>query len=325
MSSKKTKIRNDDGQYRDWMFTINNYTERDIAELAALYESDNNLIYLCAGKEVCPTTGTPHLQCYAQWTNVKCRGQRFSYIRSRLTRAADISKMYSTREACRKYTLKEGDAIIHGTFEPSKQGQNRGEAAKSMLIEGKPMVEVATEHFGLYLRYHRGLEKFEKLVRCRKRSWKTEVIFMYGPTGCGKSRLAHKLFPGICEMEFQNGFWSPYSGEEAVLWDDWHPSMISEHLFLRLTDRYPMPIRQIGGWAQWCPRTIVITTNEHVSCLTPRMSRRIEKVFAWDDITGEGPIITPSPLVQKIHSSTESEPDSTGSSQSTIDGCYFSN
>ena len=43
-----------------WIFTLNNYTDQDIRSIVPV------LKYKCKsvifGKEVCPTTGTPHLQ-----------------------------------------------------------------------------------------------------------------------------------------------------------------------------------------------------------------------------------------------------------------------
>lgn len=49
----------DSAQGKNWVFTLNNYTEEDIETLAMLSWKVKYLVY---GEEVAPTTGTPHLQ-----------------------------------------------------------------------------------------------------------------------------------------------------------------------------------------------------------------------------------------------------------------------
>ncbi|HHZ96787.1 MAG TPA: hypothetical protein EYN67_14840 [Flavobacteriales bacterium] len=272
---------------RNWMWTINNWTDDDVEQLAALYDGDNNLTYLVCGKEHAPTTNTPHLQCYAQWSG-KSSGQRYSYISKRLTRAAHIKRMYSNPQACNTYCLKEikkeGDPFLWGKFDPkTAKGKNRGEEAKKMLLARVPMFDIANEHFGYFMRYNRGMLMFQDMAR-PSRTWKTHVTFIHGPTGCGKTEMAHEIHEDIWAMDFQNGFWSPYNGQEHILWDDYSTEWFAETLFLRLTDRYPCRIRQMGGWAEWCPQSIIITSNHGPSVFTPRQLRRIDKIIDMTNV-----------------------------------------
>ncbi len=46
---------------RRYIFTLNNYTEEDVK---ILMEEKVFFSYLLFGKEIAPTTGTPHLQGY---------------------------------------------------------------------------------------------------------------------------------------------------------------------------------------------------------------------------------------------------------------------
>lgn len=41
---------------RSWQFTVNNYIDSDLTRLAQV-----ECVYIVYGKEVAPTTGTPHL------------------------------------------------------------------------------------------------------------------------------------------------------------------------------------------------------------------------------------------------------------------------
>jgi len=46
---------------RNWVFTLNNYQDKDMARLASPYEQ---VKYIAYGKEIAPTTLAPHLQGY---------------------------------------------------------------------------------------------------------------------------------------------------------------------------------------------------------------------------------------------------------------------
>jgi len=56
-------------KYRSFIFTINNWTDMDIAQVGNYYENDLNCKYLIVGFEIAPRTFTPHLQCYIYYTN----------------------------------------------------------------------------------------------------------------------------------------------------------------------------------------------------------------------------------------------------------------
>lgn len=53
------------GRARPFVFTINNYTEDDVDRI----KNYRGLHYACVGREIAPTTGTPHLQGYIRTTN----------------------------------------------------------------------------------------------------------------------------------------------------------------------------------------------------------------------------------------------------------------
>jgi len=276
--------KSDDGKkHYCWCFTINNYTDVDIGELRKLISALSGPAYVCAGKENAPTTGTPHLQCFAYWSS-KTRGQRFSWIRKRLTRASDIAPMYSTKEHCIEYCSKDGDILEFGTKPILHQGKrNDLEAVRVALLEGTRMNQIAMNHFGTYIKYHRGLEKAHALfsrANHAPRSWKTEVYWLYGPAEYGKSHWGNEKFPDACRIEYQNGFFSPYNGERVVIFDDYDHESMNEELMCRLFDKYKMTVRQIGGWSNWNPEVIVVTSN-YPPPSTARIMRRIENVYEF--------------------------------------------
>ncbi len=65
------------GQHRRWIFTLNNYTE---IELGGLQSEEIYFSFILFGKEIAPTTGTPHLQGYFELPKKKTLGGLKQYV-----------------------------------------------------------------------------------------------------------------------------------------------------------------------------------------------------------------------------------------------------
>jgi len=87
---------------RQWAFTLNNYTEDDIAQIATM----ENCMIRC-GKET-GASGTPHLQGYIELKNAAS----FQAIKKRIgIPRIHVERTYKCRTANLKYCSKEGDLI----------------------------------------------------------------------------------------------------------------------------------------------------------------------------------------------------------------------
>lgn len=83
-----------------WCFTCNNYTEVHCAKVQSFAD---NCKYIVCGKEIAPTTGTPHLQGYIHWKDSKSLpatiaafGHGFSFIKA--TGSAAQNQIYCSKE-----------------------------------------------------------------------------------------------------------------------------------------------------------------------------------------------------------------------------------
>lgn len=96
---------------RNWCFTVFNQSEQSEALLAALALRPD-VRRLVAGRERCPTTGTPHLQGYIAFK----RSIRFGAVKSLLPDGAHIEPREALKECqATAYCIKDGDvAINHG-------------------------------------------------------------------------------------------------------------------------------------------------------------------------------------------------------------------
>jgi len=74
------EVKKSEEKFRNWVFTLNNYKDEDLARLAKPYEQ---VKYIAYGKEIAPGTGTPHLQGYV----VCWEPQRLSFFKKQIPRA----------------------------------------------------------------------------------------------------------------------------------------------------------------------------------------------------------------------------------------------
>jgi len=106
---------------RHWVFTKHNYDEEHEAVVFSMGAVEG-AVYVSCGREVCPTTGTPHLQGAVSWPTLKSWKQmrellQEAYWRPKVAR--------STFQQWSKYTQKDGDHYEYGTLpaDPIDKGE----------------------------------------------------------------------------------------------------------------------------------------------------------------------------------------------------------
>lgn len=93
---------------RKWLITINNWTEEEFTQMKHEFDVPGSKWII--GKEIAPTTGTPHLHGYCHWKNARSDTSLkkiFPRANLRFCRGSDIQ--------CGKYCTKEGGETI-GNF-----------------------------------------------------------------------------------------------------------------------------------------------------------------------------------------------------------------
>lgn len=114
---------------RAWCFTINNPTEEDEAALRAL--GDEKVARLVVGREVAPTTGTPHLQGYVRFHKSARRKQVVLYLGGR----ARVVPRNGSEEQAADYCLKDGDVMINLGTNVSRRSEPPDRSAAAKVIE----------------------------------------------------------------------------------------------------------------------------------------------------------------------------------------------
>lgn len=138
----------------------------------------------------------------------------------------------------------------------------------------RSQLEISNEFFGLYVRYHRGIDLCLGM-RGAIRDFRTEVYVLWGATGTGKTTIGYKYLEslyGASGVFTQNGtkWWDGYQGQPGVLVDEFDGSWSYRHWKL-ICDRLPLTVEKKGSSMPFLARTIVFTSN-------------IEPMLWWDKV-----------------------------------------
>lgn len=204
---------------------------------------------------------------------------------------------------CNKPETKEGRQFRWGTPGKETQGKRtdlelvrdqvlRGETSARDILINDPMT---------YHQYGRTIERLQA-VRNRNtwRTWMTKGIWLYGPTGVGKSERAFEGYNPDTHYvlnTLDSGWWEGYNGQEVVIIDDFRGNIPYMEL-LSLVDKKPKEVKQryIGN-VPFLAKTVIVTSSmrpERVyKNLDPedkfdQIHRRFEIIYMGGQADGSG-------------------------------------
>ena len=131
---------------------MNNWTQEDLDGLIGLQER-NTLSYLIVGKELAPSTGTPHLQGYLE-TPKRVIGRT---LLKKLPKGIFLAKANGTQKQNLTYVMKDGDWQEWGTkMNQGKRADLIGMKEAIDAGEGDEL-QLAEMNFGSWCRYRESL------------------------------------------------------------------------------------------------------------------------------------------------------------------------
>lgn len=238
-------------KHRAWVFTSFNYTDDDISRL-----ENFNSKYIVIGEEVCPTTNRNHLQGYICLNGPSS----FNQMKQLLPEGSHIEIAKQKADVNRAYCVKGGKIILEMGKLP-KQGERTDlEFIRKHMTKGGTIEEL------IQLNASPTQINYAKLVGHYlepKRNWKPTVIWIYGPTGTGKSTWARKNTNNPYITGDNLKWWDGYDGHEDVIIDEFRADRCSMTYLLRLLDEHPMMVETKGSTRQLRARRIFITCNKH--------------------------------------------------------------
>lgn len=265
---------------RNFVFTLNNYTEAERDNVIAWLESSTK--YAIVGREE-GKGGTPHLQGYAELH----AQTTFKKVKDNLGGRVHLEPRKGTAQQASDYCAKEDpNPWICGTI--SKAGKRTDiEGLVADCKSGMSAVDLYEKHPVAMFRYYRHAHHCRETFRMADReTWGVDVFVFWGDAGSGKTREAFAKDPGLymVSLTARGGsvWFDGYDGEEAILIDDFYGGAIHYPMLLRLLDRYrfKLPVKGSSTWKSW--KRVYITSNKHPrewypDGLTNALARRIKE------------------------------------------------
>lgn len=243
---------------RGWCFTLNNWTEEDELEVWDL-STNPDVRYGVVGSEV-GEEGTPHLQGYVHFHNVKSG----LYVKMLLGRAHWEPKHGTVKEASDYCKKEDPNYWEFGNIPDSDE--EKGNKSRAIWAEQYELAKSG---------------QFEQLDPRFYRTWKSirEDFTDYGPetrptldnwwyfgkTGCGKTKKVRTENPGAYRKRADKWF-DRYMGQHTLIIEDLDSGACTKdalfvNLFKDLTDHGKFPAEKKGGYIDIRPMKVVITSN----------------------------------------------------------------
>lgn len=219
--------------------------------------SSKLLTYIIACQEVAPTTNHKHIHCYVHFSQSKslsikkCVGAHIEICRGTVSQNID-------------YIKKDGNII----FEFGEVPKNNFALSIAELKEIKNPDELDWKQYNTWIRIQNEPQKI-KIEDWHKQ---IEVIWIQGPSGIGKSKLAisilkSKSISEFDDVKFKNGFWLNTSGTGSCIYDDFRDSHLPASEFINFIDYNIHNLNMKGKSILNCYELIIITSIQNLDCI----------------------------------------------------------
>lgn len=258
-----------------WTFTV--LSPGDWTPPLAFVESIQEPHYMVWQREVCPRTGTEHIQGYVRFN--KRRYMKFvkEAFLNRGNAHVELAhgneeqnKVYCSKEATRK---PDTVPVELGEYDAKAGTQGRRSDLEEIAEKIKSNVstrQIAEEYPGDFIRYHMGIEALAgKLQRPPMNARNVVVFYLYGPTGTGKTHRCRTQIPDLFEVMPGRDPWGGYSGQTTVLFDEFNWEKWSVQEMNKYLDKWPCKLdcRYRDTYAAWT--RVVICANSPVEANWP--------------------------------------------------------
>jgi len=278
---------NPNAKIRGWLFTWNNYpaTYRDTLD-------ELECRYVCAGEEIAPTTGTPHLQGYVYFSAQK----RLSSLR-RLLPGCHLLPANGTAKQNRDYCAKSRDvdeqpnAVFYERGNMPVDAAAKGEAERvrwQTAWDNAKLGNIEAIPVDIRVRQYSAIRRIQRDYMPSVESLSSPCgVWIYGLSGAGKSRSVMDAFP-TCYPKPRTQWWDGYQGESVVLLDDVDKFDVRLGGYLKhWADCYPFIGEDKGGSKKIRPLRFFVTSQY-----------RIEEI--WEDEKTRDALLRRFHFIEKI-------------------------
>lgn len=246
---------------RNFVFTWNNFSAESKNYLETLVNT-NIAKYIAFAEETAPTTGTKHLQGYISFLSPK------TLVQARLKLVGcHVETMIGSLLQNDTYCSKSGTLIEFGEKPVSNDNKGRAEKlrwqrSRDLAKEGK-LDEIDAD---IFIRCYSTLKRIKSDYATKPQPIDPVCLWIYGPTGTGKSHSIETRFPGCYKKCMDDLKWfDGYCGEEAIYLEDIDKYQVKwGGVLKRLADRWPMQASVKGSMAYIRPKYVLVTSNYRI-------------------------------------------------------------
>lgn len=243
---------------RNFCFTINNYEDTDIGDFLEFCKIGGH--YGIVGKEV-GKEGTKHLQGFVHLKNAKT----FEAARKALQKINGGTHIEIARGSFSQnvaYCSKDGDFTEYGK-RPLDVAERTAKATEVSISEKWRLVKegafeaLPPENLAKYEYAHFKMKAKPESLKVLNNFW------IWGPTGCGKSKIVRELFDGEYYNKKLDKWWCGYNHEDIVVLEDMDPPHARplERDLKIWCDHYPYNAEVKGGNLLIRPKIVIVTSQ----------------------------------------------------------------
>jgi len=231
---------------RNFVFTVNNYTDDHVEKLVLLKDEVD---YMIVGDEL-GENETPHLQGFIRFRSPRSVRNIVNVLPGHVEVAKGTP--YDNFIYCSKQKI-----MLEVGMRPKGKGKRTDlDIVRQAVSDGANADEI-WEIANSYQAFRMGLEGIR--LRKAKERVPPKVFWFWGPSGSGKTRTAVEMFPDAWISGGSGRWWDGYYGQRDVIIDDFREGWCSFPELLRILDRYPYRVEIKGGSVQLEAENIVIT------------------------------------------------------------------
>lgn len=259
---------------RNFMWTLNNYTDEEIEQLKNIPSKYNTWGYEKGINQ------TPHLQGVTLFNSLVSLKVVIGRMPKRVSKIQIIEHLQEAIDYCHK----DGE-IYEAGIRPLSQEQ-KGTCEKerhreiNRLAKLGALIEIEEKYPDVWRRDYCKLKLIAKDHMAVPLP--LDVVdneWLFGPTGTGKTRSAFARYPTAYRKAADNHWWDGYQGQEVVIIDDFDKYHVKQGYHLKIWgDHYPFIAETKGGAMSIRPKKIIVTSNYSITEI-------------WDDETTAGPLM----------------------------------
>jgi hypothetical protein len=245
--------------------------------------------YGIVGKEVCPTTGRQHLQCYFELK----KQTRFNAIKKALPDGCHIESRKGSQQQSIDYCKKDNKCEEFGSMRIA--GRPTSIELRNLVLNGERLSTIVNNN-DLTFNDIKFIEKL-KGYQPEPPISKPEVYWIHGSPGSGKTTQAYELgsfFKVDNYSKNRTKWWDGCDEQETIIFNDWRPSEYwTADTTLRILGGEPERVETKGSstWIRNCKRIIItckkpedVWMKNHRDEEIQQLIRRIDHMIDMDQV-----------------------------------------